>query len=340
MNVLLLLGDFGVSSVSVLLRSRHRVKCVLACGETAAPPTDSLREVFRAKLRPVIWPGTLRPLPPDARPWLVSERLAASGIPFRYAKCHSVAELRQAISEHSIDVVLSIGYPHIIPIEPLTHVVHAGLNVHPSLLPLYRGPSPVFWQITAGEVESGITIHRISEVVDAGPVLRQIRTVIRREETAGELFLRLGRLAAQSIVEVLDRLEQASLQGVAQKVGASVQRRFHMQDAQLEWSLPAEALARLVRACSPFPGAFTFAGGGECVRIWRARAVPSAAAVHPGDVIARRLSNFDVGTGDGILRVRTATSDRGSWFPTLGRPWCALRPGLRFRASAVPKGDA
>jgi methionyl-tRNA formyltransferase len=331
MRVLFLLGDFGMPTLLALLGSRHRPICVVLETATQAPPARTPTERLRARVRPFLWRGTSWPLPADLRPWTAEAILRRARVPVIEGKGLPPAELTHLRTAHQADVLLSAGYPRILPVSLLEPFRYGGLNIHPSLLPAYRGPSPVFWQIALGESRSGVTVHRLETEVDTGPILAQGETRIGADETAGELFLRLARLAASVVPEALDRLEAGGLAERVQEVRAgSVHRRVRPDDSLIDWSRGAREIARLVRACSPSPGSRTVCADGETVRIWRACPTDAPASGAPGEVAAVRPGSFEVATGVGLLRVHTATSDGGHRFPAWGRRWPWLRSGARF----------
>lgn len=331
MRILLLLGDFGLPTMTALLASRHRPVGVVLGTSAAAPPPLTPAGRARAWLQQRLWPGVPEPAPRDLRPWTAPATLARARVPQVAASELEGPDLRQLVAMHRADLLLSAGYPRILPPPVLEAAPRGALNVHPSLLPRYRGPSPVFWQVALGESRSGVTVHQMTAGPDEGPILAQVETDIGAEETAGALFLRLARLAARLVPETLKRLEAGTApERLQDSAAASYQRRFREEDAMIDWSRSAEELSWMIRACSPFPGARTFLPDGEGVRIWRARALACPAQEARGKILARRRGGLDVATGAGILRVRTATSDRGRRFPAWGRPWSALAPGIAF----------
>ncbi len=331
MRILLFLGDFGMPTLTPLLASPHRPVCAVVATATMAPTAQTPGEWVRARIRPWLWPGMPGPLPRDFRPWVASTILNQAGIPHVKAMGLKASDLFGLVAMHQVELLLSVGYPKILPPPVLKAAPCGGLNVHPSLLPRYRGPSPVFWQVASGETRTGVTVHRLTAGPDEGPILSQVETDIAPEEMAGALFLRLARLAAPLLLETLDRLQAGAIAEQGQDpVAASFHRRFRDEDSWLDWSRPAEDLARLVRACNSFPGARAFLPDGDCAQIWCASAASGLATPQPGGIVTVRQSSFDVATGAGLLRVSTATSNRGHRFPFWGRPWPALRSGAVF----------
>jgi methionyl-tRNA formyltransferase len=134
------------------------------------------------------------------------------------------------------------------------------INVHYSILPKYRGASPVAWAILNGETKTGVTIFRLNEKMDEGDVYATAETEILPEETAGELEARLSALGARLLVETLTRVEE--LTPVPQDhARATLAPKLRKEDGKIDWSRNDEAVARLVRAMTPWPSAFTFLRG-------------------------------------------------------------------------------
>ncbi len=333
MKILLLLGDFGLPTLFALRNSRHHLVGTVVAKPASPPPPPSAGEWLKARVRPLIWPGAGWIAPSDLRPWRAKAILKQFGVPVLSWERPDPTALNEAIRRTEAELLLSVGFPLHLPPAVLKQTRFGGLNVHPSLLPKYRGPSPVFWQIASGETRSGLSLHRMTEEIDAGPILWQEGVDVRPDETTAELFLRLARMAGARIPSVLDRLEFDALPERVQDAGAaSRQQRARPEDAAIDWTRPAVELACLVRACSPSPGAWTTLPLGRRLRIWRAAPVPRPCAAPPGVIVIRRRWTFDVATGSGTLSVRTATSDDGHRFPTFGRPWPELAIGVQVGA--------
>ena len=176
------------------------------------------------------------------------------------------------------------------------------INAHASLLPRHRGAAPIARAILAGDTETGISVMRVEREMDAGAVALVRRTAIGSEETAGELEARLAELAAEAIAAAIEMMAANRVVWTEQEEArASLAPKLGPDEARLDWSQPAEALVRRVRALAPRPGAFaSFAG--ERLRILRASVLPAGGDTDlPGTV---RLAPLRIATGDGWLAPR------------------------------------
>lgn len=166
-------------------------------------------------------------------------------------------------------------YPHIIPAQILA--LAPGVNVHPSLLPRWRGPDPCVWAIRAGDVETGITVHVLTEALDEGPILAQRRIPIEPGESGQRLAERLEPISARYLAEIVARLEGgAVIEPQPQGEGATWAGLVAPDDLEIDWHKPAEEVHAWVRAAAPDPGAFTGIEG-ELLVIYTATVVRSDA---------------------------------------------------------------
>ena len=174
------------------------------------------------------------------------------------------------------------------------------VNLHPSLLPRYRGAAPIQWAVICGETETGVSIFRLSSRVDAGDLLLQERVSIGPDETAGELYERLKVLGADMLVRAVDGLADGTVAPVPQTdVGATRAPRLEKEDGRLDWSRDAETLRNRIRGTNPFPGAFTF-WQGQVLKVHRAAVVDGDGA--PGTVLqADPRAGVWVAAGSGAL---------------------------------------
>lgn len=203
------------------------------------------------------------------------------------------------------DVVLVAAYGRILPSEVLAIPPKGALNVHPSLLPRYRGPSPVVTAILDGVERTGVTLYLMDAGMDTGPVLAQREEPVWPDDTAESLTRRLFRVGADLVVDVLPRWVAGTVAPVPQdETQATVTRLVTREDGEADWRLPATTLHRRLRAYAPWPGLYTR---------WRGRnlkivdACPVAGRAEPGLVVP--LDGPDapcgVGTGEGVMALKT-----------------------------------
>ena len=174
------------------------------------------------------------------------------------------------------------------------------VNVHPSLLPKYRGAAPIQWAIINGETETGVTIFQLSPRVDAGDILVQQKVAIGKDETAGELYERLKMKGAELLIRAIDGMADGSVMPMPQTdEGLSRAPKLEKEDGGIDWSKSAGDIRNLIRGTNPFPGAFT---------LWRNkllkvhRATVDTGMGEAGAVIeADGKRGLIVGTGEGAL---------------------------------------
>lgn len=208
------------------------------------------------------------------------------------------------------DLLVVVAYGLLLPPAVLTIPPRGCVNVHASILPRWRGASPIQAAILAGDHETGVSIMAMEAGLDTGPVYRCARLVIDAEETAGELEQRLAKLGAVALSTVLDGLLTGTLQPRAQPdEGVAYAGRISKADGRIDWQQPAVQIARQVRAYNPWPVAETTLAGQQ-LRCFAA-SVPSAGAPAeevqpvPGQIVATGSEGICVQTGDGVLSLST-----------------------------------
>ncbi len=156
------------------------------------------------------------------------------------------------------ELIVVAAYGLILPRPVLELPPHGCINIHASLLPKYRGAAPILAAILNGENLTGITLMQIDEGVDTGPMLAQARLPIRPDDTTGTLSARLALLGADLLAQTLPGWLAGEIQPQAQdEAQASFAPRLSKEEGRLDWTQPAIALERRVRACDPWPGTFT-----------------------------------------------------------------------------------
>jgi methionyl-tRNA formyltransferase len=263
-----------------------------------------------------------------------------------WAEAHGVAVCQpERLNDGTFEAWLRAQAPEVCTVaaygrllkQPILDIPPLGwLNVHPSLLPRWRGPSPIQTAILSGDAETGVSIMRMILEMDAGAVVSQERTAIGPEETAGQLSDRLAALGARMLVAAVARLAAEGLAETPQDPALVTHcRLFRKEDGALDWRRPAEELARLVRAAHPWPVAFTTLGDAP-LRVHRAAVRAEAAGAAPGEVIAADGSGLWVATGSGALGLLEVQAPGKRALPAgdflRGR---AVQPGTRLGATAT-----
>jgi methionyl-tRNA formyltransferase len=170
-------------------------------------------------------------------------------------------ETIDTLSEYRADLYIVAAFGQILPQAVLDLPRYGTLNIHASLLPKYRGVSPISESILQGDAETGVTIMLIDAGVDTGPILLQRAIPIAEDDTTGSLSSKLAALGADALVEALPLWVEGKITPQPQDERfASHTRMLHKEDGKIDWNRPADVLARTVRAFTPWPGAFTHWG--------------------------------------------------------------------------------
>lgn len=200
------------------------------------------------------------------------------------------------------DIMVTCAYGQILSSEILNIPKYGIINIHASLLPKYRGASPIQWAIINGDKTTGVTIMQTAEGVDTGDILDVIETEIYPNETAGELFDRLSLLGAELIVKVLDDIENGKItktvqdESKATKVGM-----IKKEDGAIDFSKSATQIVNLIRGLNPWPVAFTTLDG-KILKIFKAEVVDKSG--NYGEVLSSSIdSGLVIATGDKAIKV-------------------------------------
>ncbi len=234
------------------------------------------------------------------------------------------ASVQASLAELSPDLMVVVAYGLLLP-EPVLALPRLGcLNVHASLLPRWRGASPIIRAIWAGDAETGISVMQMDEGLDTGPILRIARCAIEPHDTAQSLHDRLAALGADTLLECLRDLEGDGQEPWVQDDSlATYAKKVERAEARLDWSRPALELDRWVRAFNPWPVAWTTHGEQQW-RVWEAAAIPATHPALPGQVVAASAEGIDVATTDGQLRIRRLQLPGGR--PITAKDYLNARP--------------
>jgi len=236
-----------------------------------------------------------------ARPTPVAELARTLDFPLRQPA--RISEVAGEISAH--DTLVVAAYGQILRPDILYATSEGAWNVHASLLPKYRGAAPIERAIMAGESESGVTIIRMDEGLDTGPMALQRPIPIPPDMTGGDLRELLARLGSEAIVEVLNQVEAGTVNLIEQdSLHATYAPKLLDEDVVIRWDRNVVEVANLVRALSPHVGARTFHCGVEGpVKIWRAEIFDGEAPALEAGAIRTENGRILVGCGSGVLEV-------------------------------------
>lgn len=195
-----------------------------------------------------------------------------------------------------------VAYGNLIPREILMLPAYDCLGVHPSLLPKYRGAAPIAWAILNGETETGVSIFRLNERLDAGDVLLQRRVSVAPNEETDVLAARLASLGADALVVALTAIQEGTATFTAQDdTAASLAPKLTKAQGRIDWTQSAEQIERQVRATIPWPGATT-SWHGASLKVWGARIGAAAReGAAPGTVLVATAECLEVACGTGSL---------------------------------------
>jgi methionyl-tRNA formyltransferase len=270
--------DFAVPTLERLLAGRHRVVAVVSQPDRPA--------------------GRGRALSTSP----VAQVALRAGVPLLRPERVDAPDVLAALREAAPDVGVVVAYGQFLS-RRLRELPARGylVNAHASLLPRHRGAAPIAHALLAGDAETGISVMRVEREMDAGPVAAVKRIAIAEEWSCGELSSRLARLAAEAIEEALDAIEAERVVWREQDASqATLAPKLESADAWLDWSQPATALVRRVRALSPEPGARTRLRG-EPLRVLAALAEPGPVDRPPGTVQSAPGRPVRIATADGWL---------------------------------------
>lgn len=265
--------------------------------EVAVPALDALlasgrHEVAAVVTRPDAPAGRGRRL--VASP--VAERAEEAGIEVLKPAKPKDPEFLERLREIGPDCCPVVAYGALLPRVALDVPAHGWVNLHFSLLPAWRGAAPVQHAIMAGDEITGASTFLIEEGLDSGPVYGTVTEEIRPTDTSGDLLTRLAFAGAGLLAATMDGIEDGTLKAVPQPAeGVSLAPKVNVEDARVDWAAPALRVDRVVRGCTPAPGAWTTFRG-ERLKLIQVALAPGRTDLAPGRIAAQK-NNVYVGTG-------------------------------------------
>ncbi|MFF3246080.1 methionyl-tRNA formyltransferase [Streptomyces sp. NPDC002870] len=265
--------------------------------EVAVPSLDALiasgrHEVAAVVTRPDAPAGRGRHL--VASP--VAQRAEEAGIEVLKPAKPRDEDFLARLREIAPDCCAVVAYGALLPKVALDMPRHGWVNLHFSLLPAWRGAAPVQHAILAGDEMTGAATFQIEEGLDTGPVYGVITEHVRPTDTSGDLLTRLAFAGSGLLAATMDGIEDGTLKAVPQPAeGVSLAPKITVEDAHVDWNAPALRVDRVVRGCTPAPGAWTVFRR-ERLKLIQAALLPDRTDLAPGELSAGK-NNVHVGTG-------------------------------------------
>lgn len=201
------------------------------------------------------------------------------------------------------DLFVVVAYGKILPRSLLRIPRHGAVNIHASLLPQYRGASPISWAILRGEMKTGVTTMMMDEGMDTGAILLQREIPIGEEENAESLHDKLAPLGAELLVETVEKMKAGTIVPIAQDPSkATYAPPLSKEDGKIDWTREAGEIDRRVRAFYPWPGAFT-GWEGHLLKISRGHVREGTVQGRPGRVVWLGSDFIEVATGRGLFLI-------------------------------------
>ncbi len=226
-------------------------------------------------------------------------------------------EFMEQLAAYKPDLIVVVAYGQMLPKAILNLPRYGCLNVHTSLLPKYRGAAPIQWALLQGDEETGVTIMRMDEGLDTGPIVAVARTPISSLDNSQTLHDRLASLGAHLLLETIPGYVGGTMEAVPQPTeGACYARKITKEDGEIDWSLTAKAVCNRVRGFTPWPGAFTYLRD-EPLKMLKIAGVAVMEASHGecGQILRASRQGIVVGCGEGSLEISEVQKEGGRWMP-------------------------
>jgi methionyl-tRNA formyltransferase len=189
----------------------------------------------------------------------VKEAAIELGLPVFQPSETSQETFIKLVKELFPDIIILSAFGQILPKEILEIPKYNCINVHPSLLPKYRGPAPIQWAIINGEKETGVSIFILNERLDAGDIIAQKKVEIKEEDNAETLSIKLSHIGAKLVDEIIDEIKYGNIIRIPQDdKEATYAPSLEKEDGLVDWELPAKKIHNLVRGLYSWPGTYTF----------------------------------------------------------------------------------
>jgi len=283
--------DFAVPSLVALHQSDHQIPLVIT-------------QPDRPKGR-----GKKKQAPP------VKNKALELGLNIMQPQSVNTHECVAQIKGLKPDLLIVVAFGQLLKKSVLDISEKGVLNVHPSILPQFRGPAPIQWAIIQGCLETGVSIMQLDEGLDTGDILQVKKVSIDPAETAGMLHDRLAKLGAQLLVDTIRQLSNKTLTPEPQDhPKATYARLLKKKDGQIQWHQTSQSILNCIRGMNPWPGAYTFLDN-KRIKIYKAAKADVSEKCPPGQIINSFPDELRIATGDGAISILEIQSASGKKMP-------------------------
>ncbi len=214
----------------------------------------------------------------------VKEIALKYGTPVEQPVTPNSSEFVRTLNDAVPELIVVVSYGHILKPSVLSVPSKGCVNLHPSLLPKYRGAAPIQWAIINGETETGITTLFMNEKMDAGEIIQQVHLSIGKEETAGELQQRIVSLGADVLLSTVESIEKGRIKRISQDdTEVTYAPKITPEICKIHWSKDYRRICNLIRGLSPYPGAYSFFRD-KRIRLLKARTAEDSWPAEPGEI--------------------------------------------------------
>jgi len=283
--------------------------------EFAVPALASLHESDHEVLLVVTQPDRPKGRGKKIVPPPVKECALTYRYPIIQPESCNQTDILSLFKELHPDCFVVVAYGHILS-ESLLNIAPMGaINIHPSLLPKYRGPAPIQWALINGEHETGVTIMIMDKGIDTGPIVLSESEPVLSDDTAESLHDRLAKKGAKLLIRALDGLQTNTIQPCLQNDElATYAKLLRKNDGLIQWHEPAQKIVHFIQGMTPWPGAFTFLND-KRFKIYKATCQNSDHNDTPGKVFQGFPGELLVTTGHGVLSILEIQGSSGKRLP-------------------------
>lgn len=271
--------EFAAIVLNILLQSKHKISAVYT------QPDRPAGRGLKLKSSPV------------------KELAIENNLPLHQPANFKDEKDQEVLASFNADVMVVVAYGLLLPSTVLRIPRLGCINIHPSLLPRWRGAAPIQRTIFSGDTKTGVTIMQMEEGLDTGPILLQTEYIISPDETSQSLHDKMAVSGAEACLQTLNLLAENKITSTPQDNSkATYAQKISKEEALIDWEQPAILLEQEVRAFNPWPVAYT-SWQGQQLRIWSAKALQKVHNASARTIIEASREGIDIATGQGVLRL-------------------------------------